>query len=74
MLSTIGSGGTKLRIRLRTDGSTSTLLATSGNLVPGVWTHAAIVYDGATMRIYKDGVEVGSMPKTGFLANDPGVL
>jgi glucose/arabinose dehydrogenase len=74
MLSTIDSGGPKLRFRLRTGSTTSTLIASSGDLLPGVWTHAVAVYDGTTMRIYKDGVEVGSMPKTGVLASNPGVL
>ena len=32
------------------------------------------VYDGGAMRIYKDGLEVGSTPKSGPLDTAPGVL
>lgn len=66
MLSTIAQGSeTLLRFRLKTDGNTDTLIADSGNLSPGAWYHVAAVYDGATMRLYLNGAEVGSMPKTG---------
>ncbi|MGC9326771.1 MAG: LamG domain-containing protein, partial [Candidatus Hinthialibacter sp.] len=67
MLSTVDSGGPKLRFRLKTNGNTSTLTASSGNLEPGVWTHVAAVYDGGRMLLYKDGEEVGRMNKTGSL-------
>ena len=50
MLSTVSSGGTKLRFRLKTGGTTTTLIAGSGNLATGVWTHAAIVYNGTAMK------------------------
>jgi len=75
MLSTIFNGGeARLRFRLRTGGATSTLVASSGALTPGVWTHAAAVYDGSSMRIYKDGVEVGSRSKSGLVDAGPSVL
>ncbi len=56
---------TRLRFRLKTNGSTSTLVATSGNLANNVWAHFAAVYDGSNMRLYKDGNLVGSTSKTG---------
>ncbi len=72
MVSTIlQSSETRLRFRLRTGGSTTTLIAGSGALATGVWTHVAAVYDGAEMRLYKDGVEVGSTPKSGAVDTDP---
>jgi hypothetical protein len=71
MLSTIG--GSHLRFRLRTNGSTSTLIGNGGTLGAGTWIHAAATYDGTTMRLYQDGVEVGSAPKSGPVAVDPGV-
>jgi hypothetical protein len=68
MLSTISSGGgIRLRFRLKAGGTTTVLIAGSGNLSPGVWTHVAAVYDGAFMRLYKDGVQVGSVAKTGTI-------
>ncbi len=45
----------------------------AGELEPGVWYHVAATYDGARMRIYKDGVEVASTSKTGSVADGPGV-
>ncbi len=63
MLSTINSGGTKLRFRLKTDvGGTDTLIANSGNLSTG-----------AQMKLYVDGVEVGNRTKTGALSTNADV-
>ncbi len=74
MISTIDSGGIKLRFRVRTGNSTSELKASGGNLTLNLWTHVAVVYDGATMRIYKDGFQVGTAPKSGTLATNSSVM
>jgi len=72
MLSTIKVGNeTRLRFRLKAGGSTSTLIASSGDLMDGELFHAAATYDGATMRLYKNGLEVGSLAKTGSIIIDP---
>jgi hypothetical protein len=69
--STENGDGVKLRFRLKTEGNgTTTLKGTSGNLVPNEWFHACATWDGSTMRLYKDGVEIGSVAKTGTLATD----
>jgi hypothetical protein len=74
MLSTIGNGtDTRLRFRLKTGGWTTTLIASSGNLFENQWVHVAAVYDGAAMRLYKDGIQVGSLSKTGAITTDDGV-
>ena len=74
MLSTFGSGSaTRLRFRLKTDGTTTTLVASSGDLQEGEWTHAAAVYDGSEMRLYKDGALVGSTSKTGALSTSSSI-
>lgn len=68
MLSTIQSGSNfRLRGRVRTGNATATVIASSGNLALDTWMHAALVYDGAQMRLYLDGVLVGSLAKTGTL-------
>ena len=68
MVSTIKVGGkTRLRFRLKTNGDTSTLIADSGNIVKDEWFHVTASYDGAKMRLYKDGVEVGSLAKSGHI-------
>ncbi len=71
MLSSIDSSGVKLRFRLRAGGSTETLIASSGNLSNGQWAHVAATYDGASMRLFLDGVEVGAVAKTGVIDTDP---
>ena len=70
MLSTVDNGGIKLRFRLKTGTTTSTLLASTGTLAVGQWIHVAAVYDGSAMVLYKDGLEVGRLAKTGVLATD----
>ncbi|MBN7795250.1 Ig-like domain-containing protein [Parahaliea mediterranea] len=72
MLSTIRSGGAvRLRGRVRVGGSTRTLIADAGNLLTGVWQHAALTHDGATLRLYLDGQLVGSVPLAGAMDVDP---
>ena len=72
MLSTLS--GPYLRFRLSTLGSTTTLVGNTGGTIPtGTWFHAAATYDGATMRLYHNAVQVGSTGKTGAVDTDPGV-
>jgi uncharacterized repeat protein (TIGR03806 family) len=71
MLSTLDS--TRLRMRLRTDGVTTTLVSPLGTLQAGAWTHVAMTYDGARMALYRNGVEVASVAKTGSVAVNPAV-
>ncbi|MCA9246827.1 MAG: hypothetical protein KDA42_06915 [Planctomycetales bacterium] len=74
MLSTIDvSGHQRLRFRVRTEYGTSTLIASSGDLYTGQWVFAAAVFNGSTMKLYKNGVEVGSMSKSGELARNSSV-
>jgi subtilisin family serine protease/chitodextrinase len=74
MISTIRSAGQhKLRFRLKTsNGGTSTLIGNT-TLIPGVWTHVTSVYDGATMKLYQDGVQVGSLAKSGNIATSASI-
>ncbi len=74
MLSTIAVGNdVRLRFRLKAGGSTTSLVASSGNFVNGQWIHVAGTYDGSNMRVYVDGVEVGSAAKTGVVGSNPAV-
>ncbi|MBT7661158.1 hypothetical protein HN604_03700, partial [archaeon] len=56
MLSTQNSGGTKLRFRLQTGGSTETHICTDQDLVTGTWQHVAAVYDGSSVVVYVNGI------------------
>jgi len=62
--------GEVLRTRLRANGTVTTFLAPTGALSPNVWYHGAATYDGATIILYLNGVEVGRTPKTGMLDTD----
>lgn len=70
---TTSGGAARLQFRLRTGSSTTTLTATSGTLPVNTWYHAVATYDGATMRLYLNGVEVGATAKTGTLATSTSV-
>ncbi len=68
MLSTIkDKGSIKLRFRLKTGKTTSTLIS-NATIKSGRWVHAAVTYDGSKMRIYTNGLETGHMNKTGSIA------
>jgi len=73
MLSTINKSF--LRFRLKTQGqATTTLIASQGGLNLGEWQHAAATWDGVTMRLYRNAVEVASGAKAGSaVATDPAV-
>ncbi|MEM7133170.1 MAG: Ig-like domain-containing protein [Chloroflexota bacterium] len=74
MLSTVRVGSdTRLRGRVRVGGTTTTLVANSGNLSVNQWYHAAMTYDGSTLRLYLDGIEVGSKPLSGGVDIDSSV-
>ena len=45
-----------------------------GSLTQGGWTHVAVASDGATMRVYLNGVQVGVTPVAGALPNTSGPL
>jgi hypothetical protein len=67
MVSIVNSSGYNnlLRFRLKTGGSTTTLIADSGSVPSNSWSHFAATYDGSAMKLYLDGEEVGSIAKTG---------
>jgi len=72
MLSTVRQGSAvRLRGRLRVGGVTTTLIASSGDITTGRWHHSAMTYDGARLRLYLDGVEVGSAALSGAVDIDP---
>ena len=71
MLSTVRRGSTDdvvLQGRVRIGGETVTIRANRGLMLPDIWYHTAMVYDGSTMKLYLDGVEVVSNSFTPPLA------
>ncbi len=74
MVSTFKVGShIRLRFRLKTNNTTKTLIANSGNLDSDTWYHVAATYDGSTMRLYLDGNIVGSKSKSGLIDSNPNI-
>ncbi len=74
MLSTITAGAEeRLRGRVRIGGSTTTLIASSGNLAIGQWHHSALTYDGSVLRLYLDAILVGSTSLSGAVDIDAAI-
>lgn len=73
MLSTIESSGIKPRFRLKAGGTTTTLVGTQ-TLTADTWYHLTATYDGNTMRLYIDGIEKGSMNKTGSITSSASAI
>jgi PKD repeat protein len=62
---------TALEFRLKTDGVTTAMASSAGEVVAGEWYHVAATYDGATMRIYKNASEIAASAKTGAVSANP---
>jgi uncharacterized repeat protein (TIGR02543 family) len=65
MVSTVNSTG--LRFRLKAGGVTTTLETSTGQVQMGQWYHITATYDGAKMRIYRNGTVVAETTKTGIV-------
>jgi len=64
---------TRLRFRLQTDGTPGTRGMTAGDVPVGQWVFAVVTYDGAHMRIYQDGILVGTRGQNGDIEEDSDV-
>jgi len=69
----MNGGGIGVRFRLKVDGSTRTLVANGGGIQAGTWTHVAASYDGSTLRVYQDGVAVGSQGASGAISGSSSI-
>lgn len=57
--------------RLWIDGAARSLTAGAGTVSAGQTHHLVGTYDGVTMRLYLDGVQVASQPMSGSVEHDP---
>ena len=74
MMSTINQSFLRFRLKTTDGQGTATLIANEGDLQIGEWQHAAVTWDGTTMRIFRNAVEVASQAKGGdAVATDPDV-
>jgi hypothetical protein len=71
MLSTFVGGA--LRVRLKAGGSTATLVSSAGVITAGLWYHVAATYNGSTLRLFKDGLEIAAVGKSGTVDTNPAV-
>jgi len=66
----IGTGSaTMLNVNLRTSTTDQSWSCPTCTLQPNVWQFVTIVYDGATIKWYKDGVPLHQVPKTGNIVD-----
>ncbi len=65
--------GTSLRGRLNAGGAVTTVESPVGQLALNTWTHVAMTYDGAAIRLYRNGVEVASAQASGSVPRETGV-
>ena len=71
MLSTYGN---QLRGRLKTNGTTGTLISSSGTLVANRWHFVAMTYSPGNWRLWIDGTTVmSSADQTGYIDEGPSV-
>gem|GEM_PF-1911737 len=63
------ANGSALRFRLKTDNNgtilTETLISPLNVISLNEWIHVAATYDGTQMRLFTNGTQVASMPKSG---------
>jgi hypothetical protein len=71
-LSLVGSGS-NVPVRFMLDGQARSVMS-NVNVAAGRFTHVAGVYDGASLTIYVDGQEAGSVEVNGVVANGEGPL
>ncbi len=72
MLSTVDSGS-RLRFRLKLEGTTQLLFADNADLPSGDWFYAVGAYDGDGMQIYTDGSPNGSNSRSGTVSINGGI-
>ena len=60
--------GTTMEGRFRNSSNTVFTLDSLGLLTLNTWQHVALVYDGSTLTMYHNAVEVGSIPANGTIA------
>jgi len=59
------NGGSALRYRLNTGGATTTLISNTGEIPIDEWIFVTARYDGSTMKLFKNSVEIASTAQSG---------
>ena len=66
------NNATHLAFAINTGNGVAVISGTTGPVDPNKLSFAAASYDGTTVRLYKDGVEVASLPLVGAVVDAPG--
>ena len=69
----VSGGNAYLDVYLKSGGATVQLTDTTQPLLPSKWVLAAAVYNGSTLKLYKNGVAVASRNQSGALDASSGV-
>lgn len=71
---TLGLGSsTEIKTHLKINGTTYEFKPSVSTMSAGVWYFIALTYDGSTIRVYRNGAQVGSMSQSGTLTTDTSV-
>jgi biopolymer transport protein ExbB len=68
------SNGNRLRFRLKLNGNTQTLVASSGNVTVREWFYGVAAYAGNGMQLYFKGQSAGGNTRTGAISTDGGKI
>jgi len=72
-MSLVGDRG-GVSVSLRTSEGTPVIAVTSPVVAANAWTHLAATYDGSQLRLFGNGVEVGSTPASGTVLSSANPL
>ena len=67
------NGNNRIRARVKIGGTTRQVNATVSTMSAGVWYFAAVTFNGTTMRVYLNGVEVGNGSWSGAVSTNAAV-
>jgi hypothetical protein len=67
------NGDSRIRARVKINGNSRQLMTNISAMSPDTWYFVAMTYDGTTMRVYLDGVEVNSRSWSGTVSTNSSV-
>lgn len=62
-------GGGALECRLLTNTGLHEVVCPAGTIIPNQWQHIAFTYDGSSIKMFVDGVQIGSSSASGVISS-----